>query len=106
MIEVTVFYLHAIAAVTAFTKRWQDEGFGEGILSVAFMALIFSVGWTITTFVVRLLAPEKGFSRVFDRDALSLLLLTIVEGVFYYFYLKESTTSRMTSPEEKEIKKP
>lgn len=97
MIEVLVFYIHAIAAIGAFTKRWQDEGFGEGILGVAFMALIFSVGWSITTFLIRLLTPEKGYSRIFDRDALSLLLLTVVEGLFYYFYLKESAKPRPVS---------
>ncbi len=90
MIEVGIFYLHTLAAIAAFTKRWQDEGLGEGILGVAFMGLIFSVGWTISTFCVRFLTPEKGFSRIFDRDALSLIFLTIGEAVFYYFYLKET----------------
>jgi hypothetical protein len=106
MIEVAVFYIHGIAAIAAFTKRWQDEGFGEGILGVAFMALIFSVGWTITTFIVRLLTPEKGFSKAFDRDALSLLLLTIGEAIFYYFYLKESATQRPAPAHTSEIKRP
>ena len=106
MIEVAVFYIHAIAAIAAFTKRWQDEGFGEGILGVAFMALIFSVGWTITTFLVRLLTPEKGFSQVLDRDALSLLLLTIGEVIFYYFYLKESTKPHPAPLEGTDKKEP
>ena len=97
MIEVAIFYLHSLAAIGAFTKRWQDEGLGEGILGVAFMALIFSVGWTISTFCVRLLVPEKGFSRIFDRDALSLIFLTIGEAVFYYFYLKGTAGPAHTS---------
>jgi hypothetical protein len=106
MIEITVFYIHGIAAITAFTKRWQDEGIGEGILGVAFMAVIFSVGWTISTFMIRLLTPERGFSKAFDRDALSLLLLTIGEGLFYYFYLKESTTHHSAHVHETDTKKP
>jgi hypothetical protein len=106
MIEVAVFYIHGITAIAAFTKRWQAEGFGEGILGVAFMALIFSVGWTISTFMMRLLTPDKGFSKVFDRDALSLLLLTVGEGVFYYFYLKESTTHNFAPVHETDTKKP
>ncbi len=97
MIEVGIFYIHTLAAIAAFTRRWQDEGLGEGILGVAFMGLIFSVGWTISTFCVRFLTPEKGFSRVFDRDALSLILLTIGEAVFYYFYLKGSGSSTAAS---------
>ncbi len=98
MIEVGIFYIHTLAAIAAFTRRWQDEGLGEGILGVAFMGLIFSVGWTISTFCVRFLTPEKGFSRLFDRDALSLILLTIGEAVFYYFYLKGSGSSTTASP--------
>lgn len=89
MIPVLVFYLHTVAAVAAFTKRWQDEGIGEGVLAVAFMVLIFSAGWAICTFLIKLVTPEKGFSTLFDRDALSLLLLTTVEGIFYYFDLKK-----------------
>jgi hypothetical protein len=106
MIEVAIFYIHGIAAIAAFTKRWQDEGTGEGILGVAFMAVIFSVGWTISTFMIRLLTPEKGFSRAFDRDALSLLLLSIGEGLFYYFYLKESATHPSAPVHETDTKKP
>jgi len=96
MIMVFIFYVHVIGAVAAFTKRWQEEGLGEGILGVAFMALIFSVGWTISTFLLKFIVSEKGFSKVFDRDALSLLVLTIAEIIFYYFYFKDESIS----PEE------
>ncbi len=85
---VFIFYLHAVGAVAAFTKRWQEEGLGEGILGVAFMTLIFSVGWTISTFLIKFVISEKGFSKVFDRDALSLILLTTAEIIFYYLYFK------------------
>lgn len=106
MIEISVFYIHAIAAIAAFTKRWQEEGFSEGVLGVAFMAIIFSVGWTISTFLIRILTPEKGFSKVLDQDALSLLLLTAGEGIFYYFYFKESTHPHSAPAHETDIKKP
>ena len=88
MVPLLVFYIHVVAMAGAFTKRWQDEGVSEGALAVFFMALIFFVGWSMTSFVVKLVLPQQGLGPLFDRDAAALLLLTLLEGVFYYFYLK------------------
>jgi hypothetical protein len=87
MIPLLVFYLHTVAAVYIFTQQYQKEGFGAAVLAVGFMALIFSIGWSITTFLLKLVITPKGFGFFFDRDALSLLLLTICEGGFYYVFL-------------------
>ena len=84
MITLLVFYVHTIAAVTFYTKRWQETNWKEGALAVGFLLLIFSVGWTMSTFIVSLLIAEKGFGPWLDRDTLSLLLLTVMESVFYY----------------------
>jgi hypothetical protein len=89
MIPLLVFYLHTVAAVWAFTKRFQEEGVKEGVLAVGFMAIIFSVGWTLTTALLQIVISPAGFGRGFDRDALSLLLLTSFEAVFYYYYLRK-----------------
>jgi len=89
MITLFVFYLHTIAAVTAFTKRWQDGGWGEGLLGIAFIALIFSVGWSITAFILALIVEKKGFGIWFDRDAMSLALLTLLEAGFYYAQVRK-----------------
>lgn len=97
MVTLFVFYIHTIAAVYAFTDQYQEEGVGAGALAVAFMAIIFSVGWSISTFVLKYLMTEKGFGIYLDRDAISLALLTIAEGVFYYFYLKGSWKKKTTS---------
>lgn len=91
MIPLLVFYLHIVAMAAAFTKRWQEEGMSEGVLAVFFMALIFFVGWSMTTFIMRLMMEAAGFGRFLDRDAASLLLLTVAEGIFYYFYLKSDS---------------
>ena len=82
MIELLVFYVHIVAAVTMFTKRWQEEGWSEAFLVVFFMALIFFVGWSITSFIAKLLMEEEGFGSFLNRDAVSLLLLTIGESIF------------------------
>ena len=86
MIPLVVFYIHVVALAAVFTKRWQEDGTGEGVLAVFFMALIFFVGWGISSFILKLFMDQAGFGPGLDRDALSLLLLTIVEGGFYYVF--------------------
>lgn len=89
MVELLVFYVHVVAVATMFTKRWQDEGLSEGFLVVFFMVLIFFVGWSITTFLMKLVVEKEGFGMFLDRDAASLLLLTVGESILYYFYLRD-----------------
>jgi formate hydrogenlyase subunit 3/multisubunit Na+/H+ antiporter MnhD subunit len=88
VISLLVFYAHTIAAVVLFTTRWQDSNWKEGLLAVGFLALVFSVGWSMSTFVMKLLVDEKGFAVWLDRDALSLLLLAAAESVFFYAQMK------------------
>ena len=88
MIPLLVFYAHIVAIAAAFTRRWQEEGVGEGLLAVFFVALIFFVGWSIVSFLLKLVIEAPGFGPWLDRDALALLLLTVAEGFFYYFFLR------------------
>jgi hypothetical protein len=99
MIELLVFYAHIVAIVAVFTLRWQEEGTGEGMLAVFFMGLIFFVGWGMASFVTKLILPPEGFGKAFDRDAASLVLLTGLEAVFYYFYFRSSGESADTGGE-------
>jgi ABC-type thiamin/hydroxymethylpyrimidine transport system permease subunit len=89
MIPLVVFYLHTVAFAAIFTKRYQAESIGEGFLAVFFMGLIFFVGWAMASFIVKLIVPEHGLATWLDRDAAALLLLTMAEGVLYYFYFKD-----------------
>ncbi|MBI4548984.1 MAG: hypothetical protein HY707_13455 [Ignavibacteriae bacterium] len=88
MITLFIFYIHTIAAVAFFTKRWQEADIKEGFLAVGFLALIFSVGWSISAFILQFLVAKEGFARWLDRDTLSLILLTVMESVFYYVQVK------------------
>ncbi len=88
MIALLVFYGHTIAAAALFTRRWQESDWKEGILAVGFLALVFSVGWSMSTFILKLVVDEKGVAVWLDRDALSLLLLAVMEGVFFYVQLR------------------
>jgi uncharacterized membrane protein YhdT len=89
MIPLVVFYLHIVAVAAVFTRRYQAEGVNEGFLAVFFMALIFFVGWAMASFIMKLVMPPEGLAIWFDRDAASLLLLTLAEGILYYFYFKD-----------------
>jgi hypothetical protein len=93
MIPLLVFYIHIVAVATAFTRRWQEEGLAEGTLAVFFVALIFFVGWSIVSFLLPLVIEAPGFGRFLDRDALALLLLTVGEGFFYYYFLRNGRHS-------------
>lgn len=89
MIALFVFYAHTVAAVWLFTKRWQEGDWKEGLLAVGFLALVFSVGWSMSTFLLKLVVDEKGFAVWLDRDALSLLLLAAMEGIFFWVQTKK-----------------
>lgn len=88
MITLLIFYLHVVAAVILYTKRWQETDWKEGLLAVGFLFIIFSVGWSISTFIMKLLVSEKGFAVWLDRDALSLLLLAVMESSFFSIQMK------------------
>ncbi len=88
MIPLLVFYIHVVAFAAGFTRRYQEDGITEGMLAVFFMALIFFVGWSMTSFLMKLIMGPGGAGPALDRDSASLLLLTAAEAVFYYFYLR------------------
>lgn len=89
MITAFFFYVHFIFGLFVFTKRWQEEGLGAAFLILIFIGIIFSVGWTISAFILGLFVPPTGFGKFYNRDTISLTLLTILEVIFYGTYFKE-----------------
>ena len=105
MVAFFIFALHVAFAIYAFLSRQKKDGVGEGLLAVGFMVIIFAVGWTISTMLTNLLfTPEffvkwyygetgslllRTLRKEFNRDTISLLLLTLGEVGFYFFYLRE-----------------
>ncbi|HYQ86434.1 MAG TPA: hypothetical protein VES59_04225 [Bacteroidota bacterium] len=98
MITLFIFYLHTMAAVALYTKRWQGSNWKEGLLAVGFLLLIFSVGWTMSTFLVSLFISERGFGIWLDRDTLALVVLTMLEAVFYYAQFGRKKSLREARP--------
>lgn len=89
MITAFIFFAHLIFALVIFTKKWQDESINAGLMNLALIAILFSVGWTITGIIAKLIMEPKGLGIQFDRDTFSLTLLSIAEYFFYKFYYKE-----------------
>lgn len=88
MIVLCIFYLHVVAAAYVFTKRWQETNTKEAFLAVGFMALVFFVGWSVATLVLQLFIEQEGLGKWFDRDAMALVFLTVLEIVLYAMYFQ------------------
>ena len=86
MIPVIVFYAHVVFLVYMFTKNLIEEGGLSAFLSILFIIIIFSVGWTLAEFLLGFFIKPEGLSLMFPRAAFSLLLLTVIETIFYKFY--------------------
>jgi hypothetical protein len=86
MIPVIIFYAHVIFIAYIFTKTYLDEGFVSGFLSIIFIVVIFSVGWTISEFIFSLFMKDIGLGLLFPRAAFSLMFLTLIETIFYRYY--------------------
>lgn len=115
MIAALILIVHFCAAVYAFVN-YRKEGNGEGFLAVAFVVIIFSVGWTITTMASRFVFPttlvsqwvahlqssplSRTIAKELTVDTFSLLLLTLGEAVFYYFYLQAGEVKEKTNRQE------
>jgi hypothetical protein len=113
MVAAFILALHFIAALYAFIRWKKSGGLAEGLLAVAFIAIVFAVGWTIATMLTNLLFTPEFFIRWYygetrsfflqtlrrelNRDAISLLLLTFGEVAFYYFYLRSEKRERKTA---------
>ncbi len=89
MIVGLIFFLHFIFILTIFSKKWQDESITSGITNTFLIIILFAIGWSLTTFLTKLIISPKGFGIYFDRDTISLTLLTIGEYFFYKMYYQK-----------------
>lgn len=93
MISAIIFAGHLIFITVIFTKKWQEESLVSGLINVALIIILFSVGWSISATIVKIFFDPKGFGIYFDADTISLTLLSIAEFFFYkYYYGEEKPT--------------
>jgi predicted cation transporter len=93
MITALIFFIHLIFALVIFTKKWQEENLSTAFLNVALIGILFAVGWSIASIIAKLLLEPKGFGYYLDRDAASLIILSIGEFFFYRIYYKEKPSA-------------
>lgn len=110
MVAFFIFLLHAFAFAYGFVSRKKAGGLSEGFLALAFMGIVFAVGWTISTMLTNLLFTPEFFIKWYyqhtssyffrilrqeiSRDTISLLFLTFGELGFYYLYLAGETSKK------------
>ncbi len=90
MIDLAIFYLHIVAASYAFTQRWQRGGMKDGLLSVALLGLVFVIGWSLTSSIANVILPNAWRTEMFSSDTLALVLLAMLETVFFKMYFLSS----------------
>ena len=95
MIGIFVFYLHIIGAVYAFSKSYVEHKTADAFMALAFVGVIFSVGWTMAGFIVKFVYPDEGFGAFLDPDTVSLMLVTVFEAILYgtYFWKQQKSGS-------------
>lgn len=115
MIAASILILHfALAIYVGYRER--KEGASGIVLGVAMVVLLFAIGWTLSTFLVRLVWPEAGVGLLIDdwadtptkrflyrevtADSASLILLTFGEAFFYTWYLRKGKESRERPAED------
>ncbi len=98
MIPVLIFYLHILGGVLVLSYQYQQENIKEAFMTLVFLAVIFTVAWTIAGFLVHFFAPDRGLASWLDNDSLSLLITTCLEAILYavYFRDKKRTTGQPT----------
>jgi hypothetical protein len=90
MITAFIFFAHLVFAILIFTKKWQEDNVSSAMLNMGLIGILFAVGWSITGMVAKLVMEKEGLGIYFDRDAFSLLLLSIAEYFFYKVYYKDA----------------
>ena len=93
MITAIIFTAHLVFILFIFTKKWQNESLQTAFVNVALIVILFSVGWSITTMILKIFIDESGLGIHFDRDTISLTLLTIAEFFFYKLYYADEFTA-------------
>ena len=100
MIEILIFHLHIVAAIYVFIKYWQSGKVKDGLMGLALFGLVFSIGWTMMTFIVNLFYPDAWNTPFFNKDTLALIFLMGMEIYFFKnFFVKDSGIDCSTSQE-------
>jgi len=86
MVSALIFAGHLIFVCYIFTKKWQDDSLTSAFTNLALIIILFAVGWSISTSLVKLVFEPKGFGLYYNSDDISLTILSLGEYLFYRMY--------------------
>ena len=89
MVIAFIFLFHIVFIVFVFYKRNTKDNLSSAFIDLIFIIIIFSVGWSLSTMICKIIWEPIGFGKHFDRDTISLFLLTLVEFFFYKIYFRD-----------------
>lgn len=95
MVIALIFLLHIAFILFAFIKRVKKESMSDALIDLVLIIIIFSIGWALTGMVSKIFWEPIGFGKHFDRDTISLFLLTVGEFFFYKIYFKDLFTTEV-----------
>lgn len=116
MIIAVIYFLHAIFAVYAFARSYQQDGWLQAILNLGFIITIFAVSLTVCELFIGLFIPDAGYRMTIPsnqvllfflkisgfysqsgtvitltpKDSITLIFVTMLETMFYRFYFKNT----------------
>lgn len=93
MISALIFAGHIFFILYIFAKKWQEENIVNALLNISLIIILFTIGWSIWSMILKIFIEPEGFSLELNRDSLSLIFLSITEYFFYKFYYKEDFNS-------------
>jgi len=86
LIIALIFFFHFLFGLIVFVKKWQNESLSAAFINIALIIILFSVGWSIVTMLIKLFFEAEGFGIWFDRDTITLTILSTIEYFFFRFY--------------------
>ncbi len=89
MVIAFIFLIHIIFTGYVFYKKWKYDSSSSAFIDLVLIIIIFSVGWSVSTMIVKIFWEPEGFGKYFDRNTIALTLLTIGEFFFYRIYFKD-----------------
>lgn len=89
MIIVFIFLLHIIFTIYIFINKLKNESLSAALINLAFIIIFFSIGWSLSTMLIKIFIDVEGFGKYFDRDTIALTILSIAEYFFYKFYYQD-----------------
>jgi hypothetical protein len=103
MIIFLIFVAHFIFWIYIFFKKKKEDSLSAAFQNLIFVVIIFAVGWTLFTLIINIFVEPEGFGTLvieklwgdkdqiisFNRDTITLLLLSIAEFFFFKSFAKK-----------------